>query len=189
MAKTPRKTTKPASGDKSVKTKRKAPARATSGRAKLTGAAKPRAASPHIGSPRKLNIAAPPPTAQPKPSVELVAESLENAMIAVEAARSKLAKDMLLLDLRGMADFTDFFFICSGTNPRQVQAICDEIDLKMKQAGLRATHTEGYNHAEWVLLDYVDFVAHIFTEQAREYYDLERLWRTADRIPLDEDSR
>ena len=95
---------------------------------------------------------------------------------------SKLAKDMLLLDLRELADFTDYFFICSGTNPRQVQAICDEIDLRMKQLGLRATHTEGYNHAEWVLLDYVDFVAHIFTEAAREYYDLERLWADVPQI-------
>ena len=109
-------------------------------------------------------------------------------MIAAEAAREKKAKNMLMLDLHGLTDFTDYFFICSGTNPRQVQAICDEIDLKMRQAGLRPTHTEGYNHAEWVLLDYVDFVAHVFTEQAREYYDLERLWRTANRIPLGENA-
>ena len=119
--------------------------------------------------------------------MKLQIDSLETMLLAAAAAREKKARRMLLLDLRALADFTDYFFICSGTNSRQVQAICDEIDTRMRQAGLRLAHIEGYNHAEWVLLDYVDFVAHVFTEQAREYYDLERLWRTARRIPLAED--
>mgnify|MGYP006282433613 CR=1 FL=1 len=185
------------SSEQPPKKKRSTTTRKPASRGTKLRDSKPRAAKPASTRPRgtgarvsgastrKPKIAAPPPV--PEPVKPAPPESLQYALTAVDAARSKLAKDMLLLDLRELADFTDYFFICSGTNPRQVQAICDEIDLRMKQLGLRATHTEGYNHAEWVLLDYVDFVAHIFTEAAREYYDLARLWRTADRVPLGED--
>lgn len=204
MPKTPSKPTKKTRKPAAKKPARKRPAgRPAKGVRKKSGgsSAKPRVPAPRTSPPRAIRRAG--LTRKPKIAVvppghqvavaELLApaapardESLETVMIAVEAAREKQARNMLLLDLRSMADFTDFFFICSGTNPRQVQAICDEIDIKMKQAGLRTTHTEGYNHAEWVLLDYVDFVAHVFTEQAREYYDLERLWKSADRVPLGE---
>ena len=72
--------------------------------------------------------------------------------------------------------------VCSGTNPRQVQAISDEVELRLKNADLRPTHIEGYRQAEWVLLDYVDFVVHIFSDKARKFYDLERLWKSARRM-------
>ena len=72
--------------------------------------------------------------------------------------------------------------VCSGTNPRQIQAIADAVDERLEALGLRPTHTEGYKQAEWVLLDYVDFVVHVFSEKARGYYDLERLWKSAKRM-------
>ena len=80
--------------------------------------------------------------------------------------------------------FTDYFVICSGSNPRQIQAIADDVDDQLSAQGLNPTHREGYNSAEWVLLDYVDFVVHIFSEAARKFYDLERLWKTATRLEL-----
>ena len=85
---------------------------------------------------------------------------------------------MLQLDEQS-SGFTDYFLLCSGSNPRQVQAISDEIDHQLSAAGVEPKHTEGYNQAEWVLIDYVDFVVHIFSENARKFYDLERLWKTA----------
>ena len=78
--------------------------------------------------------------------------------------------------------FTDYFVVCSGTNPRQIQAISDEVEGRLQKQGLRPTHVEGYKQAEWVLLDYVDFVVHIFSEKARKYYELERLWKSAKRM-------
>lgn len=104
---------------------------------------------------------------------------------AVEAARTKKALEIVLLDLREVASFTDHFLICSGASGRQVQSIADEIERRLRLGGLRPAHIEGYNHAEWVLLDYVDFVVHIFSERARAFYDLERLWRTARRVPVE----
>jgi ribosome-associated protein len=83
---------------------------------------------------------------------------------------------------KGSGAFTDYFVLCSGTNPRQVQAIADEVELRLKKAGLRPTHVEGYSQAEWVLVDYVDFVVHVFSEKARKFYDLERLWKSARRL-------
>ena len=83
---------------------------------------------------------------------------------------------------KGSGAFTDYFVLCSGSKPRQVQAIADEVELRLKQAGLRPTHVEGYNQAEWVLVDYVDFVVHVFSEKARKFYDLERLWKSAKRL-------
>jgi ribosome-associated protein len=83
---------------------------------------------------------------------------------------------------KGSGAFTDYFVLCSGTNPRQVQAIADEVELRLKKAGLRPTHVEGYTQAEWVLIDYVDFVVHVFSEKARKFYDLERLWKSAKRL-------
>jgi ribosome-associated protein len=83
---------------------------------------------------------------------------------------------------KGSGAFTDYFVLCSGTNPRQVQAIADEVELRLKTAGLRPAHVEGYKQAEWILVDYVDFIVHVFSEKARKYYDLERLWKTARRL-------
>ncbi|MGH9783048.1 MAG: ribosome silencing factor [Terriglobia bacterium] len=105
---------------------------------------------------------------------------------ALEAARAKKAQEIVLLDLHEVATFTDHFLICSGASGRQVQSIADEVDRRLRLAGLRPAHIEGYNHAEWVLIDYVDFVVHIFSERARAFYDLERLWRTARRVPVEQ---
>ncbi len=104
---------------------------------------------------------------------------------AVHACQDKKASDISVLQLDAQASgFTDYFVICSGSNPRQVQAIADEVDQQLSAQGLEPTHREGYNQAEWVLLDYVDFVVHMFSETARKFYDLERLWKTATRIEL-----
>ena len=105
---------------------------------------------------------------------------------AVTAAADKKALDPIALELRGICSFTDYFLICSGTNPRQVQAISEEIELRLKRCGLRPHHIEGYHRAEWILMDYIDFVVHIFSPSARLYYDLERLWRMAPRLRLEE---
>ena len=106
--------------------------------------------------------------------------------VAVEAALEKQARDVTLLELDEASSFTDHFLICSGANSRQIQTISDEIERRLRIAGLRPLHVEGYNHGEWVLMDYMDFVVHVFSERARTFYDLERLWRTARRIPVEE---
>src|SRR5207249_10933608 len=102
---------------------------------------------------------------------------------AISACLDKKAEALTLLELeQGTGAFTDYFVICSGTNPRQVQAISDEVELRLKRAGLYPNNIEGHKQAEWVLIDYVDFVVHVFSESARKYYDLERLWRSAKKI-------
>ncbi len=102
---------------------------------------------------------------------------------AITACEEKKASDIATLALdKEHSGFTDYFVICSGSNPRQIQAICDEVEQRLSRSGLRPTHTEGYRQAEWVLLDYVDFVVHIFSERARKFYDLERLWKSAKRL-------
>ncbi|HLW85968.1 MAG TPA: ribosome silencing factor [Candidatus Sulfotelmatobacter sp.] len=102
---------------------------------------------------------------------------------AIQACLEKKAEELTILEMeKGSGAFTDYFVLCSGTNPRQVQAIADEVELRLKSAGLRPTHVEGYKQAEWVLVDYVDFVVHVFSEKARKFYDLERLWKTAKRL-------
>ena len=103
--------------------------------------------------------------------------------IAVKACQDKKAENITILRLDEQASgFTDFFVVCSGGNPRQVQAISDEVDKVLSADGIEPKHIEGYNQAEWVLMDYVDFVVHIFSENARKFYDLERLWKTATRV-------
>lgn len=102
---------------------------------------------------------------------------------AIAACQDKKAESVTILEMEKESNaFTDYFLICSGVNPRQVQAIADEVEERLEKSGQRVTHKEGYNQAEWVLLDYVDFVVHIFSERARQYYDLERLWKTAKRL-------
>jgi ribosome-associated protein len=97
----------------------------------------------------------------------------------VRAAESKQARDILVLDVREASSFSDTFVLCSGANSRQIQAIADEIELQLKQLGEYPASVEGYKNAAWVLIDYGDYVVHIFSEKARAYYDLERLWRDA----------
>jgi ribosome-associated protein len=102
---------------------------------------------------------------------------------AIQACLDKKAEELSILEMeKGAGAFTDYFVLCSGTNPRQIQAISDEVELRLEHAGLRPTHIEGYNQAEWILIDYVDFVVHVFSEKARKFYDLERLWKTAKRL-------
>src|SRR2546422_1170443 len=102
---------------------------------------------------------------------------------AIGACLEKKAEEIGILELeKGSGAFTDYFVVCSGTNPRQIQAISNEVEERLESAGLRPTHVEGYKQAEWVLLDYVDFVVHVFSEKARKYYDLERLWKSAKRL-------
>jgi ribosome-associated protein len=106
---------------------------------------------------------------------------------AIRACQEKKAEEITILELeKGAGPFTDYFVVCSGTNPRQVQAISDEVEVRLERTGLRPTHVEGYKQAEWVLLDYVDFVVHIFSEKARKFYDLERLWKSAKRMEPEE---
>ena len=102
---------------------------------------------------------------------------------AIQACLDKKGEELSILEMeKGSGAFTDYFVLCSGTNPRQIQAIADEVELRLKTAGLRPTHVEGYNQAEWVLVDYVDFVVHVFSEKARKFYDLERLWKSAKHL-------
>src|ERR1700676_5137985 len=102
---------------------------------------------------------------------------------AILACQDKQAEDVIVLELeKDSGAFTDYFVMCSGTNPRQIQAIADAVDERLETLGLRVTHAEGYRQAEWVLLDYVDFVVHVFSEKARKFYDLERLWKSAKRL-------
>jgi len=103
--------------------------------------------------------------------------------VAVRACEDKKATSISILQLDAQASgFTDYFVLCSGANPRQVQAIADEVDLKLSAAGVQPKHIEGYSQADWVLMDYIDFVVHIFSETARKFYDLERLWKSAKRL-------
>jgi ribosome-associated protein len=108
----------------------------------------------------------------------------ERVVLALHAAADKKAIDPTVLDLREIASFTDFFFITSGANERQVQAISDEVYETLKKAGSTAARVEGYKTAEWILLDYGDFVVHVFEQKARNFYDLERLWRESKRVEL-----
>lgn len=108
---------------------------------------------------------------------------------AARAALDKKAADLVLLDLQGVSSFTGYFLLCTGFSARQVQAISDAVEEELGACGLLPDHIEGYEHGEWVLLDYVDFIVHIFSPRARAYYDLERLWRRAARLPVPEDSR
>src|ERR1041385_3759154 len=103
---------------------------------------------------------------------------------ALSATSEKKAIEPTILDLRGIASFTDFFVICTGAKRRQVQAIADEVVEQLKRHGSPAARVEGYQNAEWVLVDYGDFVVHVFDEKARRFYDLERLWREARRLDV-----
>ncbi|CAN5686598.1 hypothetical protein BH18ACI4_BH18ACI4_15660 [soil metagenome] len=102
----------------------------------------------------------------------------------LQAASDKKALDLVVLDLREIATFTDHFVIASGNNERQVQAISDEVFEKLKKSGTAAARVEGYKSAEWILLDYGDFIVHVFSDKARKFYDLERLWRESKRLAL-----
>jgi ribosome-associated protein len=103
---------------------------------------------------------------------------------AVQAADDKQAKELVVLDLRKAAGFTDYFVICSGINTRQVRAIADAVIESLADAGVKPAHIEGYDRSEWILLDYFDFIVHVFAPETRMFYGLERLWGTAERIEV-----
>jgi ribosome-associated protein len=106
---------------------------------------------------------------------------------AIDAARSKKASEVTVLDLRKTGAFTDYFVICTGANPRQAHAIADAVTQALKAVKVRPTHVEGYERGEWVLLDYFDFIVHVFSPHARQFYGLERLWGNATRIEIPAD--
>lgn len=108
----------------------------------------------------------------------------ERLVVALRAAGEKKAIDQVVLDLRDLASFTDFFLIASGTNIKQVQAIADEVVEQLKRRGTRPARIEGYRTGDWILIDYGDFIFHILEDKARKFYDLERLWRDALRVEL-----
>jgi ribosome-associated protein len=103
---------------------------------------------------------------------------------AVNAAEDKKALDLVVLDLRKAAGFTDFFVIASGANARQVRAIADAVTEALAADGVKPAHVEGYDRSEWILLDYFDFVVHVFAPETRMFYGLERLWGSAERIEV-----
>ena len=105
-------------------------------------------------------------------------------LVAVRAAESKKANEIKVLDLSDVTSFADYFVICTGANPKQVQAITDEIGMQLKMAGELPNSMEGYNQAEWVLVDYGDLLIHVFSPKARDYYALERLWRNARAVEI-----
>jgi ribosome-associated protein len=105
---------------------------------------------------------------------------------AVKAALDKKAIDVVVLDLRATPAFTDFFVLCSGTSNRQVKAIADGVEDALRAAKVRPNHVEGYDRAEWVLIDCFTFIVHVFTPQMRAFYGLERLWGDAERIDVSE---
>lgn len=112
----------------------------------------------------------------------------ETVQLAIRCAAEKKAFDLVALDLREIASFTEFFVITTGANQRQVQAVADEIEEQLKKRlSTRPVRTEGYSAAEWILMDYGDFVVHIFEKNARDFYDLERLWRDSKRVEIPAD--
>lgn len=108
----------------------------------------------------------------------------EQVKMAARAADEKKAQRIVVLRLSAITEFTDYFIICAGNSTRQTQAIADAVIEELKRAKTRPLHIEGYNNAEWILIDYGAFVVHIFTEESRSFYDLERLWRDAEKVEV-----
>ena len=108
----------------------------------------------------------------------------EALRIAVNAADDKKANDLVILDISKVTSFANYFLLCTGDSSRQMQAIADEVEKQLKEAGIRPSHVEGYQNSEWILLDCMDLVVHIFSKNARAFYDLERLWRDAIKMDV-----
>ena len=126
----------------------------------------------------------PEPT-EPNPIVVSIVDTPTRVREAVAAAEDRKAVDLRVLHLEKVSDFTDYFLICSGTSERQVQAIADAVQERMREEQVRPLHVEGYSRGQWVLLDYGDFVVHIFQEEPRRFYSLERLWGDAPDVTSD----
>jgi len=115
----------------------------------------------------------------------LTETSLPELARCVGAAADKKAEDLIVLDLRNLSDVTDFFVICHGSSDRHVLALADSIEQALRDShGRRPSHVEGRRSAEWILMDYIDFVVHIFIQEKREFYRIERLWGDAPRLDL-----
>ena len=103
---------------------------------------------------------------------------------AIKAAQDKKATELVVLDLRGLASFTDFFLLATGNSNRQLRTIADAIEEDLAKKGVKPDHVEGYPQGDWILMDYVDFIVHVFTPRSRGYYNLERLWGDAKRLAI-----
>jgi ribosome-associated protein len=106
---------------------------------------------------------------------------------AIEASLAKKAVDVVVMDLRGLASFSDFFLMCTGNSSRQLKTIADSVEEALRNKRVKPDHIEGYPHGDWVLMDYVDFIVHVFTPRSRSHYDLERLWGDATRLDVESD--
>ncbi len=113
-----------------------------------------------------------------------VIDTFEKVKIVAAAAEDKKATDVTVLKLIGVTTFTDYFVICSANSSRQVKSIADEIEDALREKKVRPLHIEGYTNSEWVLMDYGTFIVHVFNEKSRQFYDLERLWRDAEKVDL-----
>jgi ribosome-associated protein len=117
-----------------------------------------------------------------KPRKKMSARLTREIDLTIGAAEDKKAENLVLLDLRKAAGFTDFFVICTGTNARQIRAIADGVMEALAAEGTKPAHIEGYERSEWILLDYFDFIVHVFASETRLFYGLERLWGSAERV-------
>jgi len=113
---------------------------------------------------------------------ERTAPLTKDVRLAVGAALDKKARDVVVLNLASSGAFTDYFVVCSGQTVRQARAIVDEILKQLREKGTRPSHVEGYDHGEWILIDCFDFIVHVFTDETRRFYDLDRLWGSAERV-------
>ena len=111
--------------------------------------------------------------------------SLETAKMAVKALDSKKALDIKVIKIQDISAIADYFVIATGTSSTHVKALADEVEAQLDEAGISASHVEGYRSNSWILLDYVDVVVHVFSDEAREYYDLERLWQDGEIIDIE----
>jgi len=123
----------------------------------------------------------PPKRPRKRPAAAVLPDDITHG---IAAAFDKKAEDLIVLDLRKADAFTDFFIICTGTNTRQVQAIADAVQSALGKRGTKPTLVEGETRSEWILVDYFDFIFHVFTPATREFYGLERLWGDAERIEV-----
>ncbi len=121
-----------------------------------------------------------------QPTIASVGRELKTA---IGASLDKKAEDVVVLDLRPLASFTDYFLLCTGNSSRQLKAIADAIEEALRKVRVKPDHVEGYPHGDWLLMDYIDFVVHIFTPRSRNHYDLERLWGDAARLEVSVDEQ
>jgi ribosome-associated protein len=123
---------------------------------------------------------------RPDPTKGSHATPLQLALAAARSAGAKKAQDIVLLDMRGLVAYTDYLVVCTGQTPRQTKAIAEEVRLRLKdEHGVIARRVEGEREGEWILIDLLDAVVHIFTPQARDFYRLDRLWRAAPQRVLE----